>query len=44
MGMIKQDHLGFLLPISQVEQSVFVPKYYNPEIDEEIKQLRNTHN
>jgi type I restriction enzyme M protein len=38
-----QDHLGYLLPSSAVTNNILVPKYYNPEIDRELKGMSNTH-
>ncbi len=38
------DHLGFLLPVSQIKNRVLVPKYYNPEIDADLRRLKRTHN
>ncbi len=38
-----RDHLGFLLPSEQVENRIFVPKYYDPEIEEVLETLRKTH-
>jgi type I restriction enzyme M protein len=40
----KFDHLGFLLASDKLKNQVLVPKYYNPEIDAELKRLSKTHN
>lgn len=42
-GDKKQDHLGFWLKRRQVKNNIFVPKYYNPEIEARLKQLQSTH-
>jgi type I restriction enzyme M protein len=39
----KQDHLGFLLKISQIKNRILVPKYYDPELVERLRRLSNTH-
>ncbi len=39
----KRDHLGFLLPSSQIENRIFVPKYYDPEIEADLEVLKKTH-
>jgi type I restriction enzyme M protein len=38
-----RDRLGFLLPSRQIENRIFVPKYYDPEIEEELEALKATH-
>ena len=38
------SRLGFLRYLSEIISNVFVPKYYDPEIDLELKQLSSTHN
>ncbi len=38
-----RDHLGFLLPSSELKNRVLVPKYYSPEIDSELSRLAKTH-
>lgn len=37
------DHLGFVLPSDQIKNSVLVPKYYNPEIEADLKALEPSH-
>lgn len=37
------DHLGFLLPSDVVKNRILVPKYYNPEIEAELRRLSSTH-
>ncbi len=39
-----QDHLGFVLRMSQVNNAVFVPRYYDPEIADRLMSLETTHN
>lgn len=43
-GGRKQDHLGFWLKRSEVQNNIFVPKYYNPEIAGRLNLLSSTHN
>ncbi|WP_053764656.1 N-6 DNA methylase [Leptospirillum ferriphilum] len=42
-GARKHDHLGFLLKEKQINNRIFVPKYYDPEIESEINGLKKTH-
>lgn len=42
-GAKKRDHLGYLLPSKQISSRIFVPKYYDPEIEAELKALGKTH-
>lgn len=37
------DHLGFTVRLSQVRDSIFLPKYYNPELAERLQALSDTH-
>ena len=37
------NHLGFLLKSAAVRGSVLIPKYYNPEIKNQLNNLRHTH-
>jgi type I restriction enzyme M protein len=37
------NHLGFLLQASQIQNRILVPKYYNPEIDSDLRRLQATH-
>jgi type I restriction enzyme M protein len=39
----KRDRLGFLLPVAKVRNRIFVPKYYDPEIEAELEGLKKTH-
>ncbi len=38
-----KDRLSFLLSSDKIRNRILVPKYYNPEIDEEIRKLGATH-
>jgi type I restriction enzyme M protein len=40
---IKRDHLGFYLHSENLRNRILVPKYYNPEIDRNLKALESTH-
>src|ERR1700694_870810 len=37
------DHLGFTMRSSAIQKLVFIPKYYNPEIKDELASLEDTH-
>ena len=39
----KQDRLGFRLEASQITNRIYVPKYYDPEIEADLEALKNTH-
>jgi type I restriction enzyme M protein len=39
----KRDHLGFLLSSAEIHNRIFVPKYYDPEIEAELVALKRTH-
>jgi type I restriction enzyme M protein len=39
----KRNHLGFLLPSNQIANRIYVPKYYDPEIEAELEALNQTH-
>lgn len=38
-----QDHLGFKTTLSAVRRSIFLPKYYDPEIAARLTALKKTH-
>jgi type I restriction enzyme M protein len=40
---IKRDHLGFYLDSGNIRNRILVPKYYNPEIDRNLRALESTH-
>ena len=42
-GVVKHDHLGFLVKSNETRNNILVPKYYNPELDDYIKGLTKTH-
>ena len=42
-GTRRQDHLGFRLKADEIRNRIFVPKYYDPEIEADIAALRKTH-
>ena len=42
-GVQKQDHLGFRLKSDEIRNRVFVPKYYDPEIEADLEALKKTH-
>lgn len=37
------NHLGFLIKRSQLNGTILIPKYYDPEIQQRLEQLRPTH-
>jgi type I restriction enzyme M protein len=42
-GAKKRDHLGFILASSKIRNRIFVPKYYDPEIEAELEALKKSH-
>jgi type I restriction enzyme M protein len=38
-----QTHLGFLTMHSNIVDNIFVPKYYDPEINRDLQELEKTH-
>lgn len=36
------DHLGFPIPYDQLNDHIFIPEYYNPEIRRELEVLKNS--
>lgn len=44
MEHLNQDHVGFLFKNSTLYKNIFIPKYYNPEIEERLRVLSKTHN
>lgn len=42
-GNIEFDHLGFAITESEIKNNIYVPKYYNPEIEEKLVSLKETH-
>ena len=41
---LEYDHLGFAIKSSEIIDHIYLPKYYNPEIQERLDRLRETHN
>jgi type I restriction enzyme M protein len=39
----KPGRLGYMLPDSQIRYNIFIPKYYDPEIAEQLRHLSRTH-
>jgi type I restriction enzyme M protein len=39
----EKDRLGFSLSASQIRNRIFVPKYYDPEIEADLDLLKDTH-
>ncbi|MEU8816197.1 N-6 DNA methylase [Actinoplanes sp. NPDC048796] len=37
------DHLGFTVQSSEITDMVYLPKYYNPELRDRLKELSSTH-
>jgi type I restriction enzyme M protein len=37
------DHLGFTVLASEIEDLIYLPKYYNPELRQRLEELRETH-
>jgi type I restriction enzyme M protein len=40
---LKPSHIGFTMDLEAITDNVLCPRYYNPELDEEIENLRATH-
>lgn len=40
---LMQDHTGFRMTLGAIHNSVFLPKYYNPEVGARVAELRKTH-
>jgi len=38
----KYDHLGFFIDVKRLKKGILMPKYYNPEITNELKRLEET--
>ncbi len=38
----KYDHLGFLIDVQSLKKGILMPKYYNPEIKNELRRLKET--
>ena len=42
-GSLIYDHWGFIINESAIQENVYLPKYYNPEIPKKLDSLRKTH-
>lgn len=38
-----RDHLGFVMRSDKIQNRILIPKYYNPEITQDLQRLKNTH-
>lgn len=43
-GALEYDHLGFVIDEKDIRENVYLPKYYNPEITDQLESLSATHN
>ena len=41
---LEYDHLGFVIKQSQIRDSIYLPIYYNPEIQEDLDSLKSDYN
>lgn len=41
---LPRDRYGFLMPLSKIRNGIFIPKYYDPQLEADIVALRATHN
>ncbi|MEW5718369.1 MAG: N-6 DNA methylase [Chloroflexota bacterium] len=39
---VQNDHLGFWVESSEIDDHIFIPEYYNPELREELKRLEQS--
>lgn len=37
------DHLGFVVNSGEIQDMIYLPKYYNPEVQESVAALKDTH-
>lgn len=42
-GNIKYDHFGFAISEESIVDDIYLPKYYNPEVEAKIEALQNSH-
>ena len=40
---LEYDHLGFVIKSSEIINHIYLPKYYNPEMQERLDRLQETH-
>ncbi|EKN4115353.1 N-6 DNA methylase [Yersinia enterocolitica] len=43
-GKLEYSHFGFIIKESAINDDVYLPKYYNPEINDNLNKLTETHN
>ena len=41
-GMVEGNRLGFQVPYEYLQESIFIPEYYNPEIRKELEELQSS--
>lgn len=39
----REDRLGRLVPLSEIKDAIFIPKYYDPEVHRALEELKKTH-
>ena len=42
-GSLQYNHLGFIINEEDIIDNVYLPKYYNPEISQQLAALKSTH-
>lgn len=42
-GLVPDDHLGFMQPRSSLVSTIYIPKYYDPELIADLNRLAPTH-
>lgn len=42
-GEIEYDHLGFTISEGEIVNNIYIPKYYDPEIEAQLQSLKETH-
>ncbi len=43
-GKLTYDHWGFVINETNIRDNIYLPKYYNPEIQKKLESLKKTHN
>lgn len=41
-GLEREDRSGRLVPLSEIRDAIFVPKYYDPEVHQALEELKKT--
>ncbi len=41
-NLFYRDHSGFIVKLSQITDSIFIPNYYDPEINEKLKKIKQS--